>query len=444
METSFAIAILAVIHGLIFLTLIIILLSDRWRRTRYRFRRLSKSESRIEQRMVSEAIAACVLERDLKSLLRSIGRRAAELNGFEDWIAWLRDEEGEFYPASFEGRIVSGVADSLRSGEESSFFKWVRVNHTPFVLDNKSARMAASAAMQKLLREVTPGLLIPFLDGQALFGLLLLGGQRRVREQRSEQFLTLFGAFAAIMIRKVMLDEEERRLQERQQRAESLASMGKVAAGIAHEIRNPLTFIRSAAEQLAEDSSEAEDSPELIGGIVEEIVRVNKRIEELLSLSRMDKGIFESVALEGVLRGTARLVEARARERGIEVRIETRLDDARVLGSSDRLRQLFLNLMLNGIEAMQSETGGELTVRAQANAGTAVIEIEDDGPGIPPEARERIFEPFFTTKDKGTGLGLALCFSIANAHGGSVELRSTGEEGTCFAMELPLHKSEDS
>ncbi|HUX06514.1 MAG TPA: ATP-binding protein [Acidobacteriota bacterium] len=440
METSFAIAILAVIHGMIFLTLIIILLSDRWRRSHFRFRRQSKRESRIEQKMVGEAIAACVLERDLLSLLRSIGRRAAELNGFEDWIAWLRDEQGEFYPASFEGRIVAGLADSLRGVEEASFFKWVRVNHTPFVLDKKSARMAESTEMQKLLQEITPGLLIPFLDGQTLFGLLVLGGQRRVREQRSEQFLALFGAFAAILIRKVLLDEEERRLQERQQRAESLASMGKVAAGIAHEIRNPLTFIRSAAEQLAEESAGIEDAAELLGGIVEEIVRVNERIEELLSLGRMDRGIFEPVALDEVVRSSARLVEARARERDIAVVIKTRLDDARVLGSSDRLRQLFLNLMLNGIEAMQSETGGELTVRAHADAGTAVIEIEDDGPGIPPEARERVFEPFFTTKDKGTGLGLALCFSIANAHGGSVELRSTGEEGTCFAVELPLHK----
>jgi len=262
----------------------------------------------------------------------------------------------------------------------------------------------------------------------------------KVRERRSEQFLTLYGACAAILIRKVVLDEEERRLRERQQRAENLATLGKVAAGIAHEIRNPLTFIRSAAEHLSETSSGTSDAGELAEGMVEEIDRINKRIEELLSLGRIDSEVFAPVDLEAQVRRTLQLVEAQAQAGSVEMQASFDLKGAKVAGNEDKLKQLFLNLLLNAVEAMPR--GGKLRVRAERRGSGALIEVEDSGPGIPPEVADRIFEPFFTTKGGGTGLGLALCFSIASAHGGTVELLRSGSEGTCFAVELPVAEEE--
>jgi signal transduction histidine kinase len=132
------------------------------------------------------------------------------------------------------------------------------------------------------------------------------------------------------------------------------------------------------------------------------------------------------------------LAKAQAEERGVEVTTRIELDGVTLLACGDRLRQLFLNLMLNGLEAVPDGCGGMLAVRAHAVHGKAIVEIEDSGRGIAPEARERIFEPFFTTKKSGTGLGLAHCFGIARAHGGSVELKGSGPTGTCFSVELPL------
>jgi signal transduction histidine kinase len=436
MERSFAIAILAVIHGLIFLILIAILLSDRWRRSRFRHRRLSKRESRIEQRLVSEAIAACVLEKDLKSLVRSLGRRAAEQNGFEDWIIWLKDDKRNFQPSGLEGPKISVLSEDLRASGEKQFFEWARINNTPMMLGPKAEQMASTEQFQKALRALTPALMIPFLDGEMLVGILLLGGTQHSRERRSEQYLTLFGAFAAILIRKMILDEEERMLKERQHRAENLASMGKVAAGVAHEIRNPLTFIRSAAEQLSESPGIDDDEAELTAGMIEEIVRINSRIEELRSLSRINTEVFAPVGMDDVLKGTVRLVEAKAHQRGVDIETDISVEEASVEGSADKLRQLFLNLMLNAIEAMPK--GGSLRLGARAEGSKVFIEVQDTGGGIPSEIAERIFEPFYTTKEGGTGLGLAICYSIAGSHGGSVELADTGPEGTRFAVELPI------
>lgn len=440
MERAFAIVILAVIHGLIFLLLIAILLSDKWRRSHFRRRKLSRRANRIEQLLISETIASCVLEKDLGSLIMSLGKRAAELNGCEEWIVWLEDGEGKFSIVGMESEEISNFADVLSEADESQFFNWVRNNAAPMMLDKRMEAMAESEVMRAALRHLAPGVVVPFLDGEKLVGLLIMGGMLSVRERRSEQFLTLFGAFAAILIRKAILDEEERRMRERQQRAENLSAMGKVAAGVAHEIRNPLTFIRSAAEQLHEASGLETSDGELIHGMIEEIDRINTRIEELRSLTRIDTGAFAPVDLMEVIRGTIRLVEIRARECGVQVKFLPAAGRMDVLGNVDKLRQLFLNLMLNGIEAMRQ--GGYLTVRSKVSDQCALIEVEDTGSGISKEASKYIFQPFYTTKDGGTGLGLALCYSIASSHGGVVELSDTGPDGTCFTVELPVNQPE--
>jgi signal transduction histidine kinase len=436
MERSFAIAILAVIHGLIFLFLIAILLGDRWRRSLMHRRRLSRKTSRIEQLLISETISACVLARDLRSLASALGKRAAELNGCGEWVVWMGDRGGNFRPAAMEGDHVKTVLQGFSTSAEKRFFEWVRNNGAPMLLGKRVEEIASTETIKTLARHMSPGLVIPFLDGQELMGLALLGGSHGGRERRSEQFLTLYGAIAAILIRKVTLDEEDRVLRERQYRAENLAAMGKVAAGVAHEIRNPLTFIRSAAEQLRDSPRHDGDSVELFGGMLEEIDRINTRIEELRSLTKIDTVAFTTLDLEEVIRSSVRLVEASARENHVELRVSLGLQDAALQGNADKLRQLFLNLLLNGIEAMPK--GGELGLEAESAGGWAIIRIRDDGPGISPEAKERIFEPFFTTKEGGTGLGLAICYGIAGSHGGSVEVLEAGPGGTCFAVRLPV------
>ena len=433
-ERVFSFAILGAIYLLILVVLIAIWISSRKRRTPIISRRLSKLRSRLEQRLVLEALAAFAIERNIDSLLKAVGNRASQLTGYSSWILWLRSFEGKdesFSVAKAGGSLPCDPA-ILFSLRDPAIDKVVRQNETPLAVDQRFANTGCEKETMDALNAILPGLLIPLSDGEVLIGYIVLGG-RVGRERRSEQFLSLFGAFTAIIIKNAMLNAQETRLRQQQMRTEGLSAMGKVAAGVAHEIRNPLTFIRSAAEQLLEPDEKHGDETDLVRGMLEEIDRINLRIEELRSLVKTDIGEFTRLELEKVLDSTVRLVEAKG---GIVVEHHNNLEGVTVFGNPDKLRQLFLNLMINGIEAM--DKGGKLKLSSYLRNDKAVIEVADTGSGIPQEQIERIFDPFFTTKESGTGLGLALCFSIVAAHGGSLELRQTGPEGTCFAVELPV------
>jgi two-component system, NtrC family, sensor kinase len=229
-------------------------------------------------------------------------------------------------------------------------------------------------------------------------------------------------------------------------RAEKLAAVGRLAAGVVHEINNPLATIAACAESLEKrieegafsDSPDAEDLREYLGLIRDEAFRCKSITNGLLDFSRLRAGQRVPVNVIELIKITARLVTHQQRGDDIKIEIETADDLPVVLGDGGQLQQAIVALATNAIDAMPD--GGTLTLRALQSGTRVLIEVKDTGIGIPLENMTKIFDPFFTTKDigQGTGLGLAVCYGILSDHGGRLDVRSTVGVGTTFTITLPV------
>ncbi|HET9839117.1 MAG TPA: ATP-binding protein [Candidatus Angelobacter sp.] len=228
--------------------------------------------------------------------------------------------------------------------------------------------------------------------------------------------------------------------QEEARRAERLAALGQLSAGLAHEIRNPLGVIKGSAELLAQKLEKAEPlAQELAGYIYTEVNRVSALVGRFLDFARPSQLDLQPVELPALLERCLKTVA----EQGTCARVKIERDFAPsvppVMLDQDLCDQVFTNLFMNACEAM-GEQGGELKVRIQrADRENAVaVEVEDSGPGVAPEMKEQIFNPFVTTKKTGVGLGLAIVSKIVDAHGGTVKLVSTPNQGACFRVTFPV------
>lgn len=237
-------------------------------------------------------------------------------------------------------------------------------------------------------------------------------------------------------------DVSERRATEKMWlQAERLTAMGKLAGEIAHEINNPLGGIMLYGNLLKEDLPAESPLLEYVDKIIKLATRCRIIAKALLNFGRPEDGLEEWVDVNRVLQDMFSLIADHRLFRGIDVRWELAEGLPLVQGNRSQLEQVVLNLIINAGEAMEGR--GVLTLRTYASEDEMVIfEVEDTGPGIPPELVSRIFEPFFTTKTggKGTGLGLAICHGIVKRHGGKIEVESKPGEGALFRVKLPrLH-----
>jgi two-component system sensor histidine kinase HydH len=219
-------------------------------------------------------------------------------------------------------------------------------------------------------------------------------------------------------------------------RGERLATVGNLAAAVAHEIRNPLSAVSMGLQRLRAEfePAEGEEYRRIVDLVQGEVRRLNAIVEEFLSLARPIQLRPEPVPVAALLDEVRRLVEPQAGRAGIVVE-QTIPDSLPALRADrDRIKQVLLNLVLNAIEAMPS--GGRLTLGGTASGPAVTLAVTDTGSGIPPELLPRVFEPYVTTKTRGLGLGLAIARRIVEAHGGRIEAESGGQ-GTCFRVTLP-------
>jgi len=223
-------------------------------------------------------------------------------------------------------------------------------------------------------------------------------------------------------------------MEEQLRKSERLGAIGQLAAGLAHEIRNPLASLSGAVELLAADLPATDSHSQTLSQIVQrETARLNRLVTDFLTYARPGPGRSEPVALRGLLSEIAELV-ARDGALGIEVEVDV-ASELFALGNADQLRQVFWNLVLN---AAQSEPRDRLVHVSGARSAAGVeISIEDSGCGMAPESLDRLFEPFYTTKPKGTGLGLATVHRVVEAHGGDIAVTSELGHGTTVRVSLP-------
>jgi signal transduction histidine kinase len=253
-----------------------------------------------------------------------------------------------------------------------------------------------------------------------------------VPEQGGDELASLAREFNAMAQRLAARERELRAQGEALIRSERLAAIGRIAAQITHEIRNPLSSISLNAEELGERAPEAR---ELCDAIVREVDRLTAITEEYLRFARLPKPQLHRADLSDTVRDLLDFIRPELEASGVRVTLSLSPELPRVLADVAQLRQLLLNLLRNAREAMPS--GGALRVVTRGAEGCVEVEVRDTGPGIPPERRARIFDPFFTTKARGTGLGLAMAQEIAQEHGGQLVCESAVGQGTVFTLRLP-------
>jgi two-component system sensor histidine kinase HydH len=219
-------------------------------------------------------------------------------------------------------------------------------------------------------------------------------------------------------------------------RSQRLASLGSLAAGVAHEIRNPLSSIKGFATYFRERYRDNPEDEKTAGIMIQEVDRLNRVISQLLDYARPMTMQRQKTPVQTIIRHALRMIETQAREKRITLQADLPADIPAAGIDPDRMKQVFLNLFLNALGAM--EDGGRLSVALAELPGERIrIEIRDTGVGIAPEDLGRIFDPYFTTKPSGAGLGLAIVQKIVDAHGGEIQVESTPGQGTTVTILLP-------
>jgi signal transduction histidine kinase len=354
----------------------------------------------------SGVAAVALLDRDLTVLASS------------DAAAVGRREEDPFLREAWQGGTVKGRRRSLADGHE--VFEVVK----PFALEAKRVGLVrldlGTEGLAGVSRQAQRGILSYSL------GLLLVG---------------IGGAVAIFWIQARHL-AERRALEAAVTREQRLSAVGNLAAGVAHEIRNPLNAISIGLQRLRKEfappESEGRDEYLRFTEIMQaEVGRLNTIVNRFLSLARPARLALTEEPLAAVLEELLALLSSQASAQKIRVATDFQLGEAKVRMDRQQLTHAFMNVVLNAIQAMPD--GGTLTVRGKAISDSAiVIEVEDTGSGIPPEHLDRIFEPYFTTKEGGTGLGLALAHKIVEEHHGSIRVEGGVGSGATFVVTLPV------
>jgi len=230
-----------------------------------------------------------------------------------------------------------------------------------------------------------------------------------------------------------ILSDRQRKANESLRRAEQLKTLGEMAAGMAHEVKNPLAAIRSSAQIINERVSGKE--AQLAGIIMSEVDRLNRVVNEFLDYARPAPLKREPVILSGLLDSCLELLEPVIKQAGVIVKRAYPQGEHKVSADPNQLRQVLLNLILNAVQAMHA--GGEVTLDIRQEGGSTWVSVCDSGPGIPPDKLRQVFEPFYSTKPGGTGLGLSIAQRIVSEHGGRLEIACATGAGTIATVILP-------
>ncbi len=325
--------------------------------------------------------------------------------------------------------------------------RWLHVNQSLLNVRLDKGVIGFLPPEERLILESNRiALVVPLIALNRLTGMLFLSekeDQSAFTPAEVDALTMLAGQAALAVENAVMRQFQEERLK-KLFHADKLATVGELAAGAAHEIRNPLTSIRSTVQFLRKSLP-----PEMHGyvaGVIEEVDRIDGIIKGLLSLSKSSELHLSRVDLRDAINQTLMLLDSELKKYGITVVQEAAAADPTVEADQAQLKQVFLNVILNAVQAMQG--GGTITVsmadrpdgKREDSIDAVRVTICDTGPGIPPDALQRVFDPFFTTKENGTGLGLSITYGIIYGHGGEIDITSRTDpsaHGTSVTVKIP-------
>ncbi len=346
---------------------------------------------------------------------------------------------GRFTLAAF-ANAAEEEARSISFPRNSRLVRWLKVNETYLEISRRSGVLEYLTSREtEILDALGVEMCFPLISMNRLIGILLVGkkpgGGPFTKLEIS--FISSLLPQAGIALENALLFREQRQRLRRMSRADKLATVGELAAGAAHEIRNPLTAIRSSLQYL-ESKGPDETSRKLLASALQETERIDGIVSALLAFARPSEISKERHDLRETVEESLELVSFQARMQ--KVAVLKAVPPAPLLIRADRaqLKQLFLNVFLNAIQAMPA--GGTMNVEALVkDERKARVTVTDTGEGIPEEKLDRIFDPFFTTKKGGTGLGLSICYNIVKSHQGDIEVKSKAGQGTTILITLPLY-----
>jgi signal transduction histidine kinase len=309
---------------------------------------------------------------------------------------------------------------------------------------DKLSGLQVTEKMSELEAEVS----VPITSKEKLIGILNLGHkeEKDIYSGEDLELLSTLANQAAIAIENARLYENLKQSQDTLRRADRLSSLGLLTAGLAHEIRNPLVAIRTFTQLLPERYDDAEFREGFQGLALKEVDRICGLINDLLSFARPSRPNVAEESMNDVVDGIARILETEAKEKAVEIKRDFALNLPRIWIDREQMKQVFMNLILNAIQAMGE--GGSIFIATRLASGNdpghagqfVQVEVRDTGVGIPPENLDHIFDPFFTSKEEGSGLGLSISHQIVQEHGGYVTVESKVGSGTTFFINLPIGK----
>ena len=398
------------------------------------------------KQLLSEFNRSLMLIVDKQLLISNFLSKVNQITPVQGIFLFLPDENTEKY--KMQGLEDKNVSYFMGRGK---LVNWLAVNERPLVVSKSSSLLSYfSEEERKLLARLNAELVYPLNVMNRISGILVMGKKMNGKEfdKKELELLSLLLGQAAFAIEHASLYEIQRDRLKRMYRTDRLAVLGELAAGAAHEIKNPLTSIRSTIQYLSNDFDVGSEKGQMMHELLNETERINKIVQGLLSFARPSELNSMEINLEQLINQTLLLVNNTLKKQRIEVEFEYFTEQTTIMGDAEQLKQVCLNIILNAVEAMkENDESHPRTLYISMEEGTLIdvrsryllISFEDTGKGIDEEDIENVFNPFFTTKEEGTGLGLAICFGIINRHKGELEVRSTLGKGTCFTIKLPQH-----
>ncbi len=404
------------------------------------FQKRDKSES-----LLTEFGESLLLIVDPKQLRNNLFSKLKELINVEDAFVYLAshiDSPRVFHCIDSAAQTKSQLPDLAAKGKLVS---WFRINRLMLTFDkDKEILIYLAEELEPFLR-VSINFAVPLVSMDRLIGIAFLyvpEGPLNIDEVAKMQTL---GRQAGLAFENALLFRERTHQNERMFRAEQLATMGQFAAGIAHELRNPLTAIRSTVQYLSGEVEQNAEAKKLAEDVLGEVDRLNGIVENLLTLARPTESKPRELYVGEEIEHYLNFIEAQAKKQNVQIESQIEKDLPKLFCDPAELRQVLINLVLNGIQAMAD--GGPLVIRASlfspkddtiiAGKKMILIEVKDKGIGLPPNLSKKVFEPFFTTKSSGTGLGLAICNNIVRLYDGEIWIEQGIDGGTVVKFTLP-------
>jgi signal transduction histidine kinase len=371
-----------------------------------RFHKLFEREAALYKEIVARIGSYAGQYKDLSDLLHFVEERTTGALGLRQLRIIVEDSESEAW-----------VQQVLEKSKESG---WLPVEDDP-LLNDQSFKIA-----------------YPLRREDKVQGLLAVDAASASLTPDVHTILGLLADQVAIAIDDSRLLEENLRLERELAERERLAALGRMAATVAHEIKNPLSAIKSIAQVMREDEGLRNEYERDLGLIVGETDRLSQSVTQLLSFARKESPAGQPLSVDELVRSVVDLFRANAREQGIVLDLQVKVEAELAGKSVSALRDALSNLLLNALQA--TPHGGRVELIAASSDGELVISVQDSGSGVPVDLRERIWEPFFTTRQRGTGLGLAIVRKRVQEVGGTAVLVSGNGGGALFQVMVPISK----